>query len=183
MTQGRIVIITGTPATGKSTLASLLAYQSDKEKSVHMHTDDFYHFIKKGRIAPHLKEAHLQNKIVINAFLEATKVFAKNGYDVIVDGIVGPWFLDPWFQAAKDGFDVHYIILRASKEETLTRGRNRNKLDEATNLELIQTMWDQFNQLGEFEAHVLDTTTQTIEQSLDQVRQCIQDHSMRLNPS
>ncbi|MBO0452872.1 AAA family ATPase [Candidatus Enterococcus murrayae] len=183
MTQGRIVIITGTPATGKSTLASLLANQSDKEKSVHMHTDDFYHFIKKGRIAPHLKKAHLQNKIVIDAFLEATKVFAQNGYDVIVDGIVGPWFLDPWFQAAKDGFDVHYIILRASKEETLTRGRNRNKLDEATNLELIQTMWDQFNQLGEFEAHVLDTTTQTIEQSLDQVRQCIQDHSMRLNPS
>lgn len=182
MFQGRIIIITGTPATGKSTLSSLLAKHSDKEKSVHMHTDDFYHLIKKGRIAPHLKEAHLQNKIVIEAFLEATKTFAKNGYDVIVDGIIGPWFLDPWIQAAENGFDVHYIILRASKEETLTRGRNRNKLDEAANLELIQTMWDQFNQLGKFEAHVLDTTTQTIEESLEQIRGCIQDHSMRFNP-
>ena len=42
MSQGRIVVITGSPGTGKSTTASLVAKESDMDKSVHMRTDDFY---------------------------------------------------------------------------------------------------------------------------------------------
>lgn len=48
MKQGRIIIITGSPGTGKSTTASIVAKESDLSKSVHMHTDDFYHYIHKG---------------------------------------------------------------------------------------------------------------------------------------
>lgn len=35
MSQGRIVVITGSPGTGKSTTASLVAKESDMDKSVH----------------------------------------------------------------------------------------------------------------------------------------------------
>lgn len=42
MNQGRIIVITGAPGTGKTTTASVVAKESDLEKSVHMHTDDFY---------------------------------------------------------------------------------------------------------------------------------------------
>lgn len=41
MNQGRIIVITGAPGTGKTTTASAVAKESDLEKSVHMHTDDF----------------------------------------------------------------------------------------------------------------------------------------------
>ena len=41
MNQGRIIVITGAPGTGKTTTASVVAKESDLEKSVHMHTDDF----------------------------------------------------------------------------------------------------------------------------------------------
>ena len=52
MNQGRIIVITGAPGTGKTTTASAVAKESDLEKSVHMHTDDFYHYLSKGcRIA------------------------------------------------------------------------------------------------------------------------------------
>lgn len=44
MHQGRIIIITGSPGTGKTTIASIVAHESDFAKSVHMHTDDFYHY-------------------------------------------------------------------------------------------------------------------------------------------
>ena len=40
MNQGRIIVITGSPGTGKTTTASAVAKESDLEKSVHMHTDD-----------------------------------------------------------------------------------------------------------------------------------------------
>ncbi len=51
MGQGRIVIITGCPGTGKTTAASIAAKTSDLEKSVHMHTDDFYHYLSKGALS------------------------------------------------------------------------------------------------------------------------------------
>ena len=37
MNQGRIIVITGAPGTGKTTTASAVAKESDLEKSVHMH--------------------------------------------------------------------------------------------------------------------------------------------------
>ena len=87
MNQGRIIVITGAPGTGKTTTASAVAKESDLEKSVHMHTDDFYHYLSKGAIPPHLPESNEQNLIVIEAFLEAAKRYARGGYDVIVDGM------------------------------------------------------------------------------------------------
>ena len=52
MNQGRIIVITGAPGTGKTTTASAVAKESDLEKSVHMHTDDFYHYLSKGQYHP-----------------------------------------------------------------------------------------------------------------------------------
>lgn len=166
MKQGRILIITGSPGTGKSTLASIVAQTSDRPRSVHMHTDDFYQYIRKGAIPPFLPESAEQNLIVIEAFLEATKRFARGGFDVIVDGIIGPWFLAPWLEAARDNYEVHYFVLRATREATRERAINRSKLDIATNIELVERMWEQFNNLGRYESNVIDTTNQSIEQSV-----------------
>lgn len=79
-----------------------------------MHSDDFYHYIQKRAIPPFLPESQEQNLIVIEAFLEAAKRFARVGYDVIIDGILGPWFLKPWLKVLQDNYEVHYIILRAT---------------------------------------------------------------------
>ena len=46
MNQGRIIVITGSPGTGKTTTASIVAKESNMDKSVHMHTDDFFHYPK-----------------------------------------------------------------------------------------------------------------------------------------
>ena len=89
MNQGRIIAITGAPGTGKTTTASVVAKESDLEKSVH------------------LPESNEQNLIVIEAFLEAAKRYARGGYDVIVDGIVGPWFLEPWLNIVQEHYEVH----------------------------------------------------------------------------
>ena len=158
MNQGRIIVITGSPGTGKTTTASIVAKESDMDKSVHMHTDDFFHYLSKGAIPPHLPESNKQNLVVIEAFLEAAKRYARGGYDVIVDGIVGPWFLEPWKALAQEDYEVHYIVLRASKKETMKRAVERSKLDRKTNIELVETMWEQFSGLGIYESNVIDTT-------------------------
>ncbi|WP_205511528.1 AAA family ATPase [Longitalea arenae] len=180
MKQGRIIIITGSPATGKSTTASIVAKESNLSKSVHMHTDDFYHYIQKGGIPPFLPESQEQNLIVIEAFLEAAKRFTRGGFDVIVDGIIGPWFLEPWLEAVADNYEVHYIILRATKEETMKRAITRSKLDEKANIELVEKMWVQFNNLGRYESNIIDTTNQSIEQSVSNIKDEIEKRSFLL---
>ena len=173
MNCGRIIIITGAPGTGKSTASAIVAKESNMERSVHMYTDDFYHYLSKGAIAPHLPEAHEQNRIVIEAFLEAAKRYARGGYDVIVDGIVGPWFLKPWLRIVQEGYEVHYIILRASKEETRKRAVGRAKLDRDANTALVEAMWAQFCNLGTYEANVIDTTTLPITDTVSAIKEKI----------
>lgn len=174
MKQGRIIIITGSPGTGKTTTASIIAKTSDLAQSVHLHTDDFYHYLCKGAIPPHLPGSEKQNLVVIEAFLAAAKRFARGGYDVIVDGIIGPWFLEPWVKIVQQGYEVHYIILRASKKETLHRAVERAKLDEAVNTKLVESMWDQFNQLGDYETHVIDTTELSVDETVSVIRERIE---------
>lgn len=180
MNQGRIIVITGAPATGKSTASEIVAQKSDMEKSVHMYTDDFYHYISKGAIAPHLPESNEQNLIVIEAFLEAAKRYARGGYDVIVDGIIGPWFLKPWLDIVQGGYEVHYIILRASKVETMKRAVNRAKLDRETNIELVESMWEQFHNLGIYEANVIDTTNFLIQDTVSAIKEKVASKTMLL---
>ena len=173
MKQGRIVVITGSPGTGKTTTSAIVAKESNMEKSVHMHTDDFYHYLSKGAIPPHLPESNRQNLIVIEAFLEAAKRYVRGGYDVIVDGIIGSWFLEPWLDIVREGYEVHYIILRANKEETMKRAIERSKLDRETNIELVETMWEQFHNLGIYEKNVIDTTNLSIKDTVSMVKEKI----------
>lgn len=180
MKQGRIVVITGAPGTGKTTTASIIAKGSDMEKSVHMHTDDFYHYLSKGAIPPHLPESNEQNQVVIEAFLEAAKRYVRGGYDVIVDGIIGPWFLKPWLDTVQEGYEVHYIILRANKEETMKRAVNRAKLDRETNIELVESMWEQFQNLGIYESNVIDTTNFLIQDTVSAIKAKLASKTMLL---
>ena len=137
MKKGRIIVITGSPGTGKITTASIVAKESDMDKSVHMHTDDFFHYLSKGAIPPHLPESNKQNLVVIEAFLEAAKRYARGGYDVIVDGIVGPWFLEPWKALAQEDYEVHYIVLRASMEIRL-----RSKLKSVLIVQYLKILYN-----------------------------------------
>src|SRR5215469_9462430 len=91
---GHILILTGSPGAGKPTTARSLVAAS-AAPAVHLHSDDFWHFIQKGAIPPYLPEWRKQNKVVIGILAKASEGYAKGGYFVVVDGIVGPWFIRP----------------------------------------------------------------------------------------
>ncbi|MEV7128899.1 AAA family ATPase [Streptomyces sp. NPDC093260] len=164
---GQVIVVTGPPGAGKSTVAALLAERLSP--SVHLHSDDFWHFIKRGRIAPYLPEAHRQNQVVLRVLVSAAFGYADGGYHVVFDGVVGPWFLGLFRDAAEDrAVPLSYVVLRPDQRTTLRRAAARTG-DALTDPEPIRSMYGQFGDLGGYEAHVLDSTGLTAEATADRV--------------
>ncbi|MBK5288082.1 MAG: AAA family ATPase [Acidimicrobiia bacterium] len=118
-----LIVLTGPPGAGKSTVAAALVQNFDQ--SVLVEGDAFFGFLASGAIPPWLPESHRQNEIVTQSSGRATGQFAAGGYTTVYDGMVGPWFL-PTFAAAT-GVDVlHYVILFPTIETCLHRVATRS---------------------------------------------------------
>lgn len=67
------------------------------------------------------------------------------------------------------------------KEETLKRAVERSKLDRKTNIELVETMWEQFCNLGIYESNVVDTTNYSIQETVSAVQEKIASRAALLS--
>lgn len=148
----RIMILTGPPGAGKTTLAAHLAAGS--ARGVHVRGDTFYTFLAQP-IAPVLPESQAQNETVIRATLRAAAAFAAGGYEVFLDGIFGPWFL-PLIAAelAPTGLPVEYVVLRIELERARARATTR-ATDPAT-AHVVERMHAAFADLAGWDRHALD---------------------------
>jgi cytidylate kinase len=172
---GEILILTGPPGSGKTTTAQALATEPGSSK-VHLHSDDFWHFIKNGAIPPYLPEAHDQNTVVIEVLANAAARYASGGYFVIVDGIVGPWFLAPFKQIAAS---VHYVVLRPPLDVAIRRCQERGG-DTLTDPGPITELHRQLSSLGQLERHILSTGMLSRKGTLGAVIKAVQSGAFRL---
>jgi predicted kinase len=161
-----IVIVSGPPGSGKSSVARRLAEGSPFPRAVHLHTDDFYAYVRKGFIAPWLPEANEQNAVIVEALTASARMYAAGGFEVIVDGVVGPWFLGPWLRAEAEGVDVRYVVLRPDEATTVARAINRKEPGALVDPEPVRKMWQEFANLGRWEGHVVDTTGMSLDETV-----------------
>jgi cytidylate kinase len=174
--RGELLILTGPPGSGKTTTAEALAAVPGSPK-VHLHSDDFWRFIRHGAIPPYLPEAHAQNAVVVDVLAKVAATYAAGGYFVVLDGIIGPWFLDP-FRAI--GPSVHYVVLRPPLDVAIERCRKRGG-ETLTDPEPIAALHQQFSSLGPLERHAVRTEGHDREDTLAAVVEAVQSGAFRLN--
>ena len=101
--------------------------------------------------------ANARNGVILDAVARAAFAFDEGGYEVVLDGIVGPWYLDRFTNLyAAAGMPLDYVVLRASQETVLGRVAARHGqpgIDQAA----VTEMHAAFSDLGWWETHVVDT--------------------------
>lgn len=162
-----LLIVTGPPGAGKSTVSRALAARF--ERSALVGGDAFFAFVARGAIPPWLPESHPQNEVVTRAAALATGQFVDGGYDTVYDGVVGPWFL-PTFAGATGLASLHYVILLPSVDQCVERVLTREG-QEFVGEPAARHMHEHFARATIDDRHVLRDPPETVDGVVDLVLQ------------
>jgi hypothetical protein len=156
-TKGSIIIVSGAPGAGKSTVSRLLAAAFGR--SVHLNVDDLLASVVSGWVDPNLPEAEQQNEAIGSVVAVSAMRFAQDGYTTVVDGYLFPDGVEGLAAAgAARGLSCHYVVLIADLDTCWARASGRGEGRWALEFQPFATLHARFADLELDERHVVDAT-------------------------
>ena len=149
--EGELLVVSGPPGAGKSTVTGILA--AGFPRSALVEGDQFFGFVRQGWVPPWTEPAEQQNRVVTEAAAAASGRLAGGGYFVVYDGVVGPWAIDAFADACAPA-RVNYVVLLPPEEVAIERVRSRTGHG-FTDLEAARHMYAQFRDAQLSALHLL----------------------------
>jgi ATPase family associated with various cellular activities (AAA) len=154
-----LLLLTGSPGCGKTTVAPLVADRH--QLSACLALDWFFATLRGGAVEPWREEAHAQNRVVLGAAAEAGAAFATGGYFTVAEGILYPFMLDLFVEACQPHtISLHYAVLRAPIGVVQQRVQDRRieppHAGALADAAVVDDLWTQFESHGVEERHRVD---------------------------
>jgi chloramphenicol 3-O-phosphotransferase len=166
----QIVIISGPPGAGKSSVCRALCDRYDR--TVHLETDVLYGAIKMGFVQPWLAASSRQNHMVSRAAARAATAYAQDLYAVFIDGVIGPHLLPDYVEELRVAqTPVHLAVLLPSLESVVERGiarEDRIRVPE-DRLREGHAKWREWSRDAVFARCTIDNSAMSAEQAADVV--------------
>jgi tRNA uridine 5-carbamoylmethylation protein Kti12 len=169
-----LLILTGPPGSGKTTVGRLLA--GEFEPSAVIDADFYWASVVNGLVPPWEARADAQNQTLIRASLSSAARFVRAGYATVLEGHFGPWYIDLVREELADlAVPLSYVVLRPTIDDCLRRATERTKeprhAGALTQEDPIRSMYARYERLGVHEKHVLDSSglnpTETVRQIVE----------------
>jgi predicted kinase len=181
-----LLLLTGSPGTGKTTVAPLVADRH--EPSVCLDLDWFFAKLRRGALEPWRAEAHAQNRTVLRAAAEACATFAADGYVCVGEGILYPFMLDLFATAASSrGVTLHYAVLRAPidvvQQRVVDRKVEPQHFGALADAAVVDDLWAQFERQGVEERHRVDAGGRGPDQVAAEIDRRFRAGEFRLEPN
>lgn len=178
-----LLILTGPPGAGKSTVGRAVAVASDP--SVSLESDWMWTTVVRGHVPPWEPAADAQNRAMLRASLAAASRMCAAGYATVLEGIIGPWHWDLVLDEVGPVLErVSYVVLRPGLEVCLERAAGRADRDPdrpaLRDTAPIRHLWDQFRDLGPFERYAVDTTGLDTPDTVSAVEEALASGSHRV---
>lgn len=162
-----VIVISGTPAAGKSSVSKALAEKFPK--SAYLDIDSFKDMIVGGNVAPWDPKGPEQFKLMEKNFLAVTKNFLEEGHVVILDYV----FNDEQVNKYNELFgDVHGFLLLPSIESLKKRDLERDPSGEMQ--ERIEVLYPQFANTEHPVLKVIDSSNQTLNETVEEIFKLVQ---------
>lgn len=124
---GRLIVVTGIPASGKSTVAAELARR--RPRCVVVDGDVIREMVVSGGVemSPEpSREAWAQLRLRYRASLAVAKVYLDAGFDVVFnENVIGPMLAE--LPSLIPCAEFHLVVLNPSRETLLSRDQKRDK--------------------------------------------------------
>ena len=181
MPDSPIILVSGPPGAGKSTVARLLVASSTGPVA-YIEGDTFWHFIAKSRPSVNKGEARKENAcIVIGAMVASAVRYASGGYPTVLDFTIGPWVLASILPKMKET-PLDYVVLCPSLAVCAERsaGRVEGAMPDYSPYNELHAA---FGKLGSFEQYAIRNDTADAAELARQIGAGLETGAYRVNAS